>query len=147
METKVPSSKTKFMRTNALIFLVFKLHFGFSQTEVSDYLYSFELEKSQEETWKKEETIWLENVFYPYIKKSKIKLSDCYKCGNLYIDVEATIDANGKLTIDNSISKKCGKPMDKKLQQYLMQYFISNIFPENLRNLKIQHRFGVLYKC
>ena len=118
-----------------------------SQESNSDYKYIFELEKKQEIAWNLIVIRWQEAVFYPYVKKSKIELSDCQKCGSLYLDIECNVDANGKMTIDASYAKKCGKKMDEKLENYLLNYFISEIFPENLRNLKIKHRFGVLYKC
>jgi hypothetical protein len=86
-------------------------------------------------------------VFNPYVKKLKIKIPDCQTCGDFYIDFEGKIDTNGKLTIDASTAKKCGKKMKPELEQLMMQFFLTKTFPKNLRNIKIQHLLGTILKC
>jgi predicted membrane protein len=135
------------MKNILFILFIMNVNFGFSQEPNSEYKYIFELEKTQELTWKSIEKEWIDEVYNPYVKKLKIDISNCRKCGDLYIDFEATINANGQLTINASIAKKCGKTMNPELEQIFMTYFLIKKFPENLRNLKIQHRLGILYKC
>ncbi len=132
-----------------LIFFIILNFFSdvFSQEINRDYKYVFELEKSQESSWNLIEQEWRDTVYFPYISKLKIKISDCQKCGNFYIDFEGTIDNNGTIKIDAQYSKKCGKKMTKDLESKLLDFFLKKKFPENLRNLKIQHRLGMVYKC
>jgi hypothetical protein len=128
-----------------ICFLLFNL--GFSQEPNSEYKYIFELSKSQQTSFKIIEKKWFDKVFIPYNSKMKVKISDCRKCGDLYVDLGGKIDQNGKFITDTKYGKKCGIEMNPKLYKYFTIYFDEIVFPENLRNLKIQHRFGVVYKC
>lgn len=135
------------MKKILLFLFIINASLMFSQEPTSNYKYIFELEKTQQSAWKFIENNWYKKIYYPYIKKNKIILSDCSLCGELFIDLEATINTDGKMTIDAFTAKKCYKKMANQLVEYLTQYFLSIIFPENLRNLKIQNRLGIIYKC
>jgi hypothetical protein len=135
------------MKTIITILFFCALNIGFSQEKIPEYKYIFQLEKTQQESWNSIEKEWFVKVFNPYVKKLKIKISDCQTCGDFYIDFEGKIDTNGKLTIDASTAKKCGKKMKPELEQLMMQFFLTKTFPENLRNIKIQHRLGFISKC
>jgi hypothetical protein len=135
------------MKKSITILLCFILNLVFAKQPNSEFKYIFQLEKTQQKSWNSIEKEWFVKVFNPYVKKFKIKISDCQTCGNLYIDFEGKINNEGKLLIDESITKKCGKEMKPKLEKQLLDFLLTKTFPKNLRNIKIQHRLGTILKC
>lgn len=135
------------MKNILLLFILFYSLRLEAQQPNSDYKYIFQLSETQQASFKIIEQDWFDKIFNPYSAKMKVKISDCRKCGDLYVDFEGKINNNGILKIDASISKECGKKMTSKQYKYFTEYFDKKVFPKNLRNLKIQHRLGILYKC
>ncbi len=135
------------MKPIIIVIVLFAVGKTFSQNSNSEFLYPFQLKKVQQKSWEKIQTNWLNTVYMKYVEKAKIKISDCASCGDLYIDIEATINNNGKFIYEATSAKKCGKPMTPKLEKFLMHYFVIKTFPKQLHNQKIKTRLGFLLKC
>ncbi len=90
---------------------------------------------------------WLKNDFQLCLKKEKIKMS-CAHCSSVYLKVIACIDSTGRLSSYTKIKTNvCGREMKTEMENCMMNYFKSLIFPVSLRNTKIELFLGNGLKC
>jgi hypothetical protein len=118
-----------------------------AQDSTEQFVYPFQLSPTQQTAWKKIIVRWNTEVFAPYIKKHKIKPSNCATCGALYLNVDFAIDSSGILNYTIYTTSKCGKKMSTTDERTLTQFFKQLIIPKALYNLKIKEQLGVLLKC
>src|SRR3990167_6698898 len=76
---------------------------------------------------------WLQTEFPSCLQKNKLKLK-CGKCEYVYIDVEMSINEEGKLAEHKILKEnKCGRFFTKKLEECFLEYFYHYTFPTYFR--------------
>jgi hypothetical protein len=107
----------------------------------------YDLPDKQWRRWNEIKEYWMKNEYLPCLKRFKLRMS-CSHCEYISIKVELKIDGEGSLVGYKKIGENiCGKKAGKKLEECLLKYFKTLVFPEELRNITIEASLGTGLKC
>jgi hypothetical protein len=144
------NQSSRIFRIASFIFLIL-LFFTFplfpQNTVIHPVVKEYELTAAQYKIWTEIKKEWFKNEYPHCLKKRNLKLT-CAGCESIFIRIIFTINKNGILEeIENVSEKVCGGKADNKLKECFLKNFKTKIFPDELRNMKIEITLGTGLKC
>lgn len=110
-----------------------------------------QLNAKQLEDWKLFFDKWILGEFKRCLQTNNFKM-DCIDCGSIYLDVQLTVDKNGKLSNLKIITEEidCSEKSQEQIQKLskcMLSYFEKNNYPESLKNIILETRLGKVTRC
>jgi hypothetical protein len=97
--------------------------------------------------WSKIDSAWMHGEYGQILQKFKLHMN-CAHCEDVLMEVEMTINQEGKVTAHRIIrSDKCGEDFDKALENAFMKWFYELEFPDFFRNSRFTSQLGTGLKC
>jgi hypothetical protein len=90
---------------------------------------------------------WMKNEYRPLLRKYGLRMR-CSSCEYVYLDVQLTIDGEGKVTGHKVVHEnRCGKPFTDAMRKDFLRSYLALTFPPELRKLVIETRLGTGLTC
>jgi len=106
-----------------------------------------ELKNEQYRQWESIRSGWFKNEYQNCLKRSGLRTS-CSGCVYIYITVVLDIDEKGRLSGYRKTGENvCSGEAPPELEACLVEYFGHLVFPESLRNMRLEVFLGTGLKC
>jgi len=90
---------------------------------------------------------WMKDEYRPLLRKHRLRMR-CSSCEYVYLDVQLTIDAEGRVTAHEVVREnRCGKPFTAAMRKDFLRSYLALTFPPELRNLVLEARLGTGLSC